>query len=62
MAGQGIGKGYVYEPDTNYEVSGQAFLPDGVERRHCYEPTERGFEREIKRRLEELKKQRQAAK
>ena len=32
MAGQGIGKGYVYEPDTPYEVSNQTLLPDGVKR------------------------------
>jgi len=61
MSGQGIGKGYVYEPDTPYEVSNQTLLPDGVQKRVCYEPTERGFEREIKRRLEELKKQKIAS-
>jgi len=61
MAAQGIGKGYIYEPDTHYEVSGQQLLPEGVEHRHCYEPTERGFEREIKKRLEELKKQKTKA-
>ena len=56
MKSQGFGKGYVYEPETPHEVSTQPFLPDGVERKSCYEPTERGFEREIKRRVVELLK------
>jgi putative ATPase len=37
-------------------VSDQQLLPDGLEDRRFYEPTDRGFEVELGRRLEELRR------
>jgi len=48
----GYGKGYQYDPDTEHGFSGQNYFPDGMERRRFYEPLERGFEREVKKRVE----------
>ncbi len=48
----GYSKGYQYDPDTADGFSGQNYFPDGMPRRKFYEPTARGFEREITRRLE----------
>jgi putative ATPase len=52
----GRGVGYVYPHDEPGGVSDQALLPEGMEGERFYEPTERGFEGEIARRLEELRK------
>lgn len=52
MKGLGYGSGYVYDPDTADGFSGQNYFPDGMGRRTFYEPMERGFEREVKKRLE----------
>lgn len=48
----GYGKGYEYDHDAPEAFSGQNYFPDGMARRRFYEPTERGFEREIAKRLE----------
>jgi putative ATPase len=48
----GYGKGYAYDHDTAEGFSGQNYFPDAMERRRFYEPVERGFEREIRKRLE----------
>jgi len=48
----GYGSGYVYDHDTEAGFSGQNYFPDGMPRRRFYEPRERGFERDIKKRLE----------
>src|SRR5262249_40924176 len=48
----GYGKGYVYDHATEAAFSGQDYFPDGVVRREFYRPTERGFERDIKKRLD----------
>jgi putative ATPase len=48
----GYGSGYVYDHATEAGFSGQNYFPDGVERRDFYRPTERGFEREIRKRLD----------
>jgi putative ATPase len=48
----GYGKGYAYDHDTAEGFSGQDYFPDEMERRRFYEPVERGFEREIRKRLE----------
>ncbi len=55
----GYGKGYVYDHATDEGFSGQNYFPDGVERRQFYRPEERGFEREIKKRLDYWDKLRQ---
>ena len=45
-------KGYIYDHDTKDAFSGENFFPDELSRRKFYEPVERGFERELKKRLE----------
>jgi hypothetical protein len=57
----GYGKGYIYDPDTEEGFSGQNYFPDGTARRNFYRPGERGFEREVKKRLEYWDKLRQRA-
>ncbi len=52
MGKLGYGKGYVYDHGTEEGFSGQNYFPDEMERRTFYAPKERGFEREIKKRLE----------
>jgi putative ATPase len=59
MRNLGYGKGYVYDHATAEGFSGQNYFPEGVERRNFYRPGERGFEREIKKRLEYWDKLRQ---
>ncbi|KAA0682632.1 replication-associated recombination protein A [Azospirillum brasilense] len=46
----GYGKGYEYDHDTADGFSGQNYFPEGMPRRAFYQPVERGFEREIKKR------------
>jgi putative ATPase len=48
----GYGKGYAYDHDAPEAFSGQNYFPDGMARRAFYRPVERGFEREVKKRLE----------
>ncbi len=52
MKDLGYGKEYQYDHDTADGFSGQNYFPDGMARRQFYQPVERGFEREIKKRLE----------
>jgi putative ATPase len=59
MRNLGYGKGHVYDHATEEGFSGQNYFPDGVTRRNFYRPGERGFEREIRRRLEYWDKLRQ---
>jgi putative ATPase len=48
----GYGEGYDYDHDAPDAFSGQNYFPDGMPRRQFYNPAERGFEREIRKRLE----------
>jgi putative ATPase len=48
----GYGKGYDYDHDAPDAFSGQNYFPDGMKRRVFYDPAERGFEREIRKRLD----------
>jgi putative ATPase len=48
----GYGSGYVYDPDTADGFSGQNCFPDGMARQSFYDPPDRGFEREIRKRLD----------
>jgi putative ATPase len=48
----GYGEGYQYDHDTKEGFSGQNYFPDGITRQSFYHPIERGFEREIKKRLD----------
>jgi putative ATPase len=52
MKEEGYGAGYAYDHDTEEGFSGQSYFPDGWERMRFYKPAERGFEREIKKRLD----------
>jgi len=48
----GYGKGYDYDHDAPDAFSGQNYFPDGMARRQFYRPVERGFERDILKRIE----------
>ena len=48
----GYSKGYKYDHDTAEGFSGQDYFPDGMARRTFYDPAERGFEREVRKRLD----------
>ncbi|WP_417600795.1 replication-associated recombination protein A [Pararhodobacter oceanensis] len=52
MKEQGYGAGYAYDHDAEDGFSGQNYFPDGVKRPVLYAPPERGFERELKKRVE----------
>jgi len=52
MATLGYGAGYAYDHDAADTFSGQDYFPPGLERRAFYRPKDRGFERELARRLE----------
>ena len=52
MKGLGYGHGYIYDHDTAEGFSGQSYFPDGMARQDFYRPADRGFEREVKKRLE----------
>jgi putative ATPase len=52
MKNLGYGRGYEYDPDTPEGFSGQNYFPDGMARQEFYQPVERGFEREIRKRLD----------
>ncbi len=51
MKDQGYGAGYDYDHDAEDGFSGQNYFPDGVKRPVLYQPRERGFERELSKRL-----------
>jgi putative ATPase len=52
MKGEGYGEGYAYDHDAPEAFSGQNYFPDALGRQHFYDPPERGFEREIRKRLD----------
>lgn len=52
MKDEGYGKGYAYDHDAPEGFSGQNYFPDEMERPVFYDPVERGFEREIRKRLD----------
>lgn len=52
MREEGYGAGYEYDHASEEAFSGQHYFPDGMERQQFYRPTGRGFEQEIKRRLD----------
>ena len=62
MEDLGYGKDYVYDHDTEEGFSGQDYFPDGISRRQLYRPGQRGFEREIAKRLDYWNKLRGAEK
>ena len=48
----GYGAGYDYDHNAEESFSGQNYFPDGMERPEFYRPRDKGFERELARRLE----------
>jgi putative ATPase len=54
----GRGVGYEYPHRLPEGLSAQPMMPEGLEGRRYYEPTERGYEKTLRERLAELKKQR----
>jgi len=52
MKSEGYGGGYEYDHDTPEGFSGQDYFPEELGRQTFYDPPERGFEREIRKRLE----------
>jgi putative ATPase len=51
MKDLGYGKGYVYDHDAQDGFSGQGYFPDTLSRVRLYEPKDKGFEKEIAKRL-----------
>jgi putative ATPase len=62
MKKEGYGTGYIYDHDTSEGFSGQNYFPEALGRKVFYQPIERGFEREIQKRLEYWKKLRERKK
>lgn len=56
MAELKYGEGYVYDHDTQNAFSGDNFFPEELSRKKFYRPVERGFEREMKKRVEWMDK------
>ncbi|MDX8350130.1 replication-associated recombination protein A [Cognatiyoonia sp. IB215446] len=52
MKEQGFGAGYAYDHDAEDAFSGQNYFPKGMKRGVYYTPVDRGFERELKKRVE----------
>ncbi|MGR3544542.1 MAG: replication-associated recombination protein A [Paracoccus sp. (in: a-proteobacteria)] len=52
MKEQGYGAGYAYDHDAEDGFSGQNYFPEGMKRPVLYVPVERGFERDLKKRLD----------
>ena len=52
MRNEGYCAGYVYDHSTEEGVSGQNYFPDELERQQFYRPRSRGYEAEIKSRLD----------
>jgi len=51
MKSEGYGAGYDYDHDAPDAFSGQDYFPEGLGRKTFYDPPDRGFEREIRKRL-----------
>jgi putative ATPase len=52
MKAEGYGDGYRYDHDEPDAFSGQDYWPEAIGRRKIYDPVERGFERDVRKRLE----------
>ncbi len=63
MKNLGYSDGYIYDQDLEDGFSGQDYFPEDMKRQKFYYPVERGFEREIKKRIEyfdNLRREKQA--
>ena len=58
MKDQGYGDGYAYDHESEDGFSGQNYFPENMHRGVYYSPVERGFERELKKRLDFFAKRR----
>ncbi|MEO0922598.1 MAG: replication-associated recombination protein A [Pseudomonadota bacterium] len=56
MKEQGYGVDYVYDHDAEDGFSGQDYFPEAMDRVSFYSPVERGYERELKKRLDYFSK------
>ncbi|MBO6901739.1 MAG: replication-associated recombination protein A [Rhizobiaceae bacterium] len=64
MKSEGYGTGYQYDHDQPDAFSGQDYFPEAMGRQQYYDPPDRGFEREIRKRLDywsKLRRERQVA-
>ncbi|WEJ31871.1 replication-associated recombination protein A [Devosia sp. SD17-2] len=52
MKGEGYGGGYIYDHDTPEAFSGQEYFPEKLGRQNFYQPVERGFERDLRKRMD----------
>jgi len=52
MKNEGYGVGYEYDHEAPEAFSGQNYFPDELPRQNFYDPPDRGFEREIRKRLD----------
>jgi putative ATPase len=59
MQEEGFGAGYEYDHDAPDAFSGQDYFPEDLGRQAFYDPVERGFERELRKRLEYWKRLRE---
>ncbi len=48
----GYNEGYEYDPDCEDGFSGANYFPEGISRVKLYHPVDRGFEREVKKRID----------
>ena len=62
MKDQGYGTGYEYDHDSEDGFSGQNYFPEKIDRLSTYQPVERGFERELKKRISYFKNLREKRK
>lgn len=60
MKDLGYNKGYVYAHDTEEKLSSMTCLPDFLEGKIYYRPTEEGLEGRVKARVEEIRRWKQA--
>lgn len=62
MKSEGYGQGYRYDHDEPDAFSGQDYFPEALGRQTFYDPPDRGFERDIRKRLDwwdKLRRERQ---
>ena len=52
MKSEGYGEGYKYDHDEPDAFSGQDYWPEKIGRQRFYEPVDRGFERDVRKRLD----------
>src|SRR5437868_12559622 len=62
MKAFGYGKGYQYAHDLESKVADMQCLPDNLRDRRYFHPTDEGFERELRKRMEDIARARQQAK